>query len=73
MLRATLTALTGAVVGLVFTSVLLWLTSVGINWGKSQTLQIDHWVIYLCMTLGAGFGALAGASIGLSPGTSSRN
>ncbi len=66
MLRATVTALAGAIVGALFASLLVGLTSVGLHWGQSLIFQIDHWVIYLCVTLGAGFRALTGAVIGIT-------
>lgn len=65
MLRATLTAVAGAISGAALAALLLWLTSLALAWRTApETFRIEHGVIYVSVVLGAGFGAVAGALIG---------
>jgi hypothetical protein len=74
VVRSTLTALAGTFLGAALAALLVWLTSLVLAWRTaSETFKIDHWVIYLCVVLGAGFGGVAGAVVGVSGRIASRD
>lgn len=67
MIRTGLLALMGCVAGVGLTAGLLAATA---EYLRQQTaprvFQMDHGVVYLSVVLGAGFGAVTGAMIGLA-------
>jgi hypothetical protein len=67
MIRAVLGTLIGLLLGAILAPVLVWLAWLWLHrQSDSQIFLIEHWVIYLIVVLGGGFGALAGALIGLA-------
>jgi hypothetical protein len=67
MSRATVGALVGLLLGATAAPALVWLATLWLNAQPNKpTFLVDHWVIYLTLVLGAGFGALSGAVIGLA-------
>jgi hypothetical protein len=67
MIRATLAALAGLLLGAAAAPSLVWLASLWLNAQPSAPVMlVDRWVIYLTLVLGAGFGALTGAVVGMA-------
>jgi hypothetical protein len=66
MLRTLVGALVGLVSGGVLAALLLRLAVAVVRWLLEPPLRVEHWVIYLSLILGAGFGALSGALAGLA-------
>ncbi len=61
-------SLIGGLAGVAFAAALLYATRLVLLWATHPTIHsMDHWVIYLSMVLGAGFGALCGAYTGREP------
>jgi hypothetical protein len=57
--------LLGALVGVACTAALLYGTRLALAWATYPDFyKVDHWVIYLTVVLGAGFGSLSAAFLG---------
>jgi hypothetical protein len=66
MLRTALSAATGVLVGVGLAVLTLCVTSgVLARMTAPKTFEVEHWVVYLSVVLGAGFGGLCGALAGV--------
>jgi hypothetical protein len=64
--RALALTVAGWLIGVGLTAALLWLTHlVLVRITAPREFEVEHWVIYLGLVLGSGFGALCGALIHL--------
>jgi hypothetical protein len=67
MIRATVAALVGLLAGATLAAALVWLA---MHWLRGQTApksyEVEHWVVYVTLVVGAGLGAVSGAVIGLA-------
>jgi hypothetical protein len=67
MLRTTVCAFAGLLVGIAMTALVLRGTNVVVGWMTApQVFRIEYTVIYQTVVLGAGFGAVCGALVGLA-------
>jgi hypothetical protein len=67
VLRVGLLSLAGWVLGAGLAVALLWVTWEGVRWLKApKVYEIEPYVVYQVVALGAGFGAVCGALAGLA-------
>jgi hypothetical protein len=52
--------------GALLAAVLLRATVAVVRWTVEPAMAVEHWVIYLGVLMGAGFGSLSGAVAGLA-------
>jgi hypothetical protein len=66
MLKALIASLLGALLGALVAAVLLRATVGVVRLTLEPVMAVEHWVIYLGVLLGAGFGSVSGAVAGLA-------
>jgi hypothetical protein len=67
VLRVGLLSLAGLALGAGLSLVLLWLTREALRGQTApKVFEVEHYVVYLTVILGAGFGAVCGALAGLA-------
>jgi len=67
VLRVGLLSLAGLVLGAGLAVALLWLTWEGLRWHKApKEFELEPYIVYHVIALGAGFGAVCGALAGLA-------
>jgi hypothetical protein len=64
--KVVLGSLVGLLLGVGCVAGLLPATVGVIRLGQSPALQVEHWVYYVCVTIGAAAGALCGALTGMT-------
>ncbi len=66
MLRTLVSSFVGMLLGALLAAVLLRGTVAVVRWTVEPLMAVEHWVIYVGILLGAGFGAVSGAVVGLA-------
>lgn len=66
MRRTVIGSLIGTLLGAVLAAVLLRATVAVVRLTLEPQMAVEHWVIYVGVLLGAGFGSLSGAVAGLA-------
>ncbi len=67
MFRTTLLTIAGALAGIAIVVAILFVTNLVIRWITApRVFEIEYGVLYLTVILGAGFGAVCGALIGVA-------
>ena len=66
MLRTFGCSLLGSLLGALLAAIVLRATVAVVRLTIEPEMAVEHWVIYLSVVLGAGFGSLSGAVVGLA-------
>jgi hypothetical protein len=67
VIRTALGAVLGLLAGVAAAAGLLYATRQALRWATAPKIfEMEHWVIYVGVLLGAGFGAVSGALAGLA-------
>jgi hypothetical protein len=64
-MRTLVSSLIGTFLGALLAAVLLRATVAVVRWTVEPVMAVEHWVIYVGILIGAGFGSVSGAMVGL--------